>query len=268
MKLSLAVSCLLLTLNIGNARADCMPHHHYECSIILQYDTKDGQHLDSTSLLVAEFYHTPGEIVRSWDTVPEGGGHGTRFYGNGGSYYNHHPNSHAGLDTLGIWSRSSVDSFKILLHFHDHNRVSRVIIFDDRAMYRLAIEGDSVILTNPVAASVAAWDNYPSALLGTILIESLIALIYFRRRGVPLGKVHSIVTANLISHPILWASCVYLIGFGWGLVLGEIGITIFEGWWIWLFLKEFLSRQQCFKLSMLMNVLSFVLGGIIGLFVG
>jgi len=255
---------LLLALIVGDAQADCMgPHHMPMCKIILEYDTTGGVRIDSVALLIPG-YHPPDEPVSTWTVCAEGENSWMSLFRYGPTTDNQYPAVHDGHDTLGVSSHVGLDSFKVRLHANGREIESPMLRWiDDSSVFRLSIQGDRVILTNPVSITTpSSWTNYPWSLIGTILIELFAGVIYFARRNVPMRKVHSIITANLISHPLLWMLCTYVIGFGWGLFFGELAVVAFEAWWIWMFCKQFLTSKQCFNLSLLMNVLSVVVGGI------
>src|SRR5438477_2381441 len=68
----------------------------------------------------------------------------------------------------------------------------------------------------------------PFRLNRRICLSEMIGLIFFRTDGVPYEKIWVIAGMNLISHPILWTLCTFVLGFGWGNVIAEIGVVIFE----------------------------------------
>ena len=173
----------------------------------------------------------------------------------------------AGHDTLSISGRgvNYVRPFKLLLYFKNRRLESPLLNPQHRECeFNLVVHGNTVIDKSPFFQ--ISWSEYFSYLLSTILIELFVALIYFWRRRVPLLKAHSIITANLISHPLLWTASTYMIGFGWGEFTGEIAVVLFEAWWIHLFCNRFLTFKQSLNLSFLMNIVSYILGGLFLLF--
>jgi hypothetical protein len=110
------------------------------------------------------------------------------------------------------------------------------------------------------------WSTYLIFLLVTIVTESLMGAILFHFNEVPLQKLWVVVTANLISHPILWTLCTYVVGFGLGNLVAEIGVVFFEGWWIHRYLSDYYTFGKALRASLYMNIVSYTIGGIFSLF--
>ena len=256
--LSLVGGILLIPEN--KLRADAAPHlgndairHH---PLTLNYDTTGGIRLDSALLILPR-------DSGGFDTASNFEKGAGAWIGLGRKKEGWNENIHLGHEIFSIVAaRTELPPFRVLLYFNNRTLISPVLNeLHTASEYGLTVRGNSVFNDSPFFQ--ISWTNYFDLLFITILIESVIALVYFRRRRVPLWKVHSIITANLISHPLLWTLCTYVIGFDWGLFFGEVGVVAFEAWWLWLFCKQFLALRQCVKLSLLMNFLSYVFGGII-----
>jgi len=249
-----AIPCLCLALSSNNARADATPFkNNLRLRILVKYDLKPAKSLDSTFFL---FSSRP----ESFDTYPRW----NRPYGQPGPLrYGRYENPiSSGEDTF-EFHRPFTDPrpFKIIFFFSDRKLESPVLDpVHSNSEFELSITNNQVI--DSTTFFQVPWSTYFALLFATILIELFVGI----RGGIPLPKAHSIITANLISHPLLWTICTYGIGFEWGLFLGEIGVVAFEAWWIWLFCKQFLTPKQCINLSLLMNLLSFVLGGVLSFF--
>ncbi|HET6400103.1 MAG TPA: hypothetical protein VFH95_01780 [Candidatus Kapabacteria bacterium] len=269
-----ALPFLIIALNVNNAWADAVPHFDLiRIHVRVASDISHTGPLDSIALLLRR--DTTPEI---FDTIRENQEIGSAGSGIGLWWDVRHKSSdhwsedddqwfkahNAGQDEFSLHGRGAeyLRPFKMLLYYS--NRVLASPLLKPQHMecqFSLVVHGNSV--ENASNFFQISWGEYFSYLFSTIFIELLVAILYFWRRRVPLWKAHSIITANLISHPILWTVCTYLIGFGWGEIGGEIGVTAFEAWWVYLFCKEFLTFKQSVKLSILMNVLSYVFGWVL-----
>jgi hypothetical protein len=102
------------------------------------------------------------------------------------------------------------------------------------------------------------------ALLLTIAIELTVAFIYLK-----LAKVKKaarillfVAAANIISLPILWFVFLPLL-YGLGLILGEAFAVVFEGLVVYYFNRKSIKLRSAMLMSLIMNIASAVIGGII-----
>ncbi|KHO49305.1 MAG: hypothetical protein QT02_C0007G0028 [archaeon GW2011_AR9] len=126
-------------------------------------------------------------------------------------------------------------------------------------------------------ASYLLW-SFLIALTLTILIELCTTLLLFKRWKIKKGKwktpLLTIFCINLLSVPLVWVifSTVYslpyaqtypLSGLLLALVISETFAFVLEAFVIYFFNKKLFSLQKSFWLSGMINLMSFILGGII-----
>ena len=110
--------------------------------------------------------------------------------------------------------------------------------------------------------------NFTIALILTLILELMVAAIFLRRLKIPNKRIlTSILVLNFISLPIVWF--IYpqtnLPIKSWELILllAEIFIVVFEGYFIYYFNRELITLKKSFFLSILMNIVSTLIGGFI-----
>lgn len=105
------------------------------------------------------------------------------------------------------------------------------------------------------------------ALILTLILELIVALIYVSIRKISKKVLISVFIANIISLPIVWLIVWFifpLINIGiLALLLGEAFAFVFEGYFIYLLNKDVLTLKESFVLSILMNSVSLIIGGLI-----
>jgi hypothetical protein len=143
------------------------------------------------------------------------------------------------------------------------NEVERVHYW---SKYRLDISTNGAAIITDITPFFNAHRiiTFILALIITIALELLVALIYCSRRKIPKKKIlQSVLFANLISLPIVWFVFPFLKTILVVILLSEIFAIVIEAYLIHSFNKTILSLRESFTLSLIMNVVSFLLGGFI-----
>lgn len=105
------------------------------------------------------------------------------------------------------------------------------------------------------------------ALILTILIERFSTKIYFRNKEKPNRIIRKIILINLISLPIFWFLMPFILKNATILlIIGEVLVTLMEGYLIYIFTKKEVSIKSSMLLSLINNICSFVIGGFVFLF--
>lgn len=105
------------------------------------------------------------------------------------------------------------------------------------------------------------------ALVLTLILELLVAFIFVLVRKEPRSILVGVLVANMLSLPIIWLVFPYLPFHSLIVILfSEIFAVLFEGYFIFLFTKKTLSPVMSLILSLLMNLCSFIIDGIIFIF--
>lgn len=112
------------------------------------------------------------------------------------------------------------------------------------------------------------------ALILTILIELVVLIIFLRRWKVKKWKrpILSLVLADVISVPLVWiifiglvsrlALIFQLLSILIAVVVAEAFAVVFEAYFIYWLNKNAISLKRSFILSIVMNIASFIIGGI------
>lgn len=98
------------------------------------------------------------------------------------------------------------------------------------------------------------------ALLVTLILELLVALIYVSVKKLPKKILKSVLLVNFITLPIVWFIFPLYEYPMMAILLAEIFAFIFEGFFLYLLNKKHLSLRKAFVLSILMNLLSLAVG--------
>ncbi len=125
--------------------------------------------------------------------------------------------------------------------------------------HRIMITGNTAVDVTPVFKTT--YSNYSIALLATLVLELIVAGIFFFFAKVPMKYLFVIGMLNLITHPLLWLITSNITGYGTPLIILEAIVTAFEGYVLYRFLKGRMSLFKSLVLSVLMNVISFIVGG-------
>ncbi|MBW6517152.1 MAG: hypothetical protein K0A89_01430 [ANME-2 cluster archaeon] len=153
---------------------------------------------------------------------------------------------------------------KLVLNFSDRTRESNV--FKARsfnARFDVRVTDTGLVVKERTVPALERMLFFLVALVLTLTIEVLAALIFLLAVKRPKSVLKSVVKANLISLPVVWFIFPVMKVFFLVVVLSEIFAVVFEGYFIHSMDKTILSLKQSLILSMIMNAASFVLGGFI-----
>ncbi len=115
------------------------------------------------------------------------------------------------------------------------------------------------------------------ALALTIIIELAVLAVFLRRWNIKIKEwlkpVATLIIANIISVPLVWLIFFFLIAmlvtiFPWlsiilSFIIAEALAVIFEAYFIFWINKKAIDMKRAFILSIVMNIASFIIGGII-----
>ena len=153
------------------------------------------------------------------------------------------------------------DSFKVLFYFKDKILTSPMLIKESNSYHRLLISDTDIKEITPIFK--VPYLDYFIALTTTIILELLVVLVYFKRHKIDLSNLRFIIYCNLLTHPILWLISANIIGFSYGNLIGEPIVLIFEALYIRQFIRPNLTTRKSLWLSFQMNIVSFLLGGLV-----
>lgn len=142
----------------------------------------------------------------------------------------------------------------------------------------LSLFSFSFALANPVVPGARlpspdlwhrAYDSLPAfflALVFTLLIEILFGYLLFFRKNKK--GLLAILVGNLISFPIfcLYVLYVFNVNVLFFIALGELGVIFFEMFMMQLFLRNEISLKKAFLVSLVLNILSLILYGLLNYF--
>lgn len=130
--------------------------------------------------------------------------------------------------------------------------------------HKIKITGSTAEDVTPLFKTT--YSNYSIALLATLVLELIVAGIFFFFAKVPMRYLFVIALLNFITHPLLWLITSNITGYGTPLLILEALVTAFEGYVLFRFMKGRMSLFKSLSLSVLMNMISFIIGGGIYLF--
>ncbi len=153
---------------------------------------------------------------------------------------------------------------KLVLNFSDRTRESNVFKAGSyHASFDVRVTDTGLLVEEKTIQAVERLPFFLVALVLTLIIEVLAALIFLWATKRPKSVLKSVVMANLISLPVVWFIFPFLKVFLLVVVLSELFAVVFEGYLIHSLNKPTMSLNQSFILSIIMNAASFVLGGFI-----
>jgi hypothetical protein len=122
----------------------------------------------------------------------------------------------------------------------------------------------TTILQPPIPVPPITYILFVLALLLTLAIELTAAFLYLRAARIKKKRriLATVIAANIISVPVLWFLFIYFLAFT-GFVLGEIFAILFEGAFVYFFNKKWIRLKSAMIMSLIMNLTSLILGGII-----
>ena len=134
--------------------------------------------------------------------------------------------------------------------------------------------GGSIISVTSIEGSRAApnYSVYAACKAGlnnftrTLAVELAVAFIYLKvKRAKGRGRILlTVLLANIFSVTMLWFVFVLLLSAA-GLVLGEIFAVVFEGYAVYYFNRKSISLRDAMLMSLIMNVASVLIGGVLAL---
>lgn len=145
------------------------------------------------------------------------------------------------------------------------NEVSRTN-FNSEYDAELSSSGSAVIRETTPLVRKDNITSFVKALIITLILELLTALIFVLASKLTKKMLITVFVANIISLPIVWFFFPLIKLVPLVILLSEIFAVVFEMYFIYLIHKKTISLKKSFILSILMNLASFVLGGLIFLF--
>jgi hypothetical protein len=153
---------------------------------------------------------------------------------------------------------------KLVLNFSDRTRESNVFKAESyHARFDVRVTDTGLVVEERTIQAVERLPFFLVALVLTLIIEVLAALIFLWATKRPESVLKSVVMVNLFSMPVVWFIFPVLKEFLLVVVLSESFAVVFEGYLIHLLNKPLMSLKQSFILSIIMNTASFALGGFI-----
>jgi hypothetical protein len=154
------------------------------------------------------------------------------------------------------------EKFRLILKYNDRTVTTPELRKNGMNSYhKILIKGNNAEDITPVFKT--KYSDYGIALLATLILELLIAGIFFLINKVPARYLFAVGFINLITHPLLWLTASNLTGFGTSLIWLEAIVTAVEAYFIFRILKGRMSLFKSFILSIVMNLTSFIIGGLI-----
>jgi hypothetical protein len=105
--------------------------------------------------------------------------------------------------------------------------------------------------------------SFIKALIITLIIELLVALIYVSRTKLPKKILISVLIGSFITLPIVWFIFPLIKIIPLVILLSEIFAIVFEAYFIYYLNKQTITLKKSFVLSIIINLASLIIGGFI-----
>ena len=179
------------------------------------------------------------------------------------------------IDTFSYYQQLSID-------FSGKTRKSSPFRSGSDEVFNVLVKGDSLEVTKSsvLFSSQSPSSQSPSssgelfvtlviALIITILLEVLVAVLYQLMKkyfsysqNPPQHLIKWVILANIISLPIFWLSESFIdIDSNIYIIIGEIAVFLFEALFIVMMLKRKDLLKEILLLSLIMNLVTYLLGG-------
>jgi hypothetical protein len=152
---------------------------------------------------------------------------------------------------------------RLIINFSDRQRQSDVFsITSYGTEFDVHITDSELIVEETTPISVAifyAMPDFALLLAMTIILELMITLIFIAVLDKPMKVVVAVLIANLISFPAFWQFMAYSPESGNFLIL-EAFVVVFEGFFIYYFMKKVIPLYRSLAFSLIINLGSFLSG--------
>jgi len=157
---------------------------------------------------------------------------------------------------------------RLVINFSDQQRQSNIFKSSSyNAQFNVRVTDTGLVVEEvPLFKRTTSGDIsiFAIALVLTLILELLVAFIFVSVKKEPRSILVGVLVANLVSLPIVWLVFPYLpLHFLLVILFSELFAVLFEGYFIFLFTKKALAPVMSLILSLLMNLCSFIIGGII-----
>lgn len=174
---------------------------------------------------------------------------------------------------------------RLLINLNEENFSSDVINFSwtkSPLFYNLSIMPDDKVIITPSPkpenpGNLLLWLPFIGALLLTIAIELIVSIIFLKRWKISSKKwrkpLLTVVIADIISVPLVWIIFFCIVAMlaaffqSWSILIAitiaEAFAVVFEAYALFRFNKKILPLKRAFILSIVMNLASCIIGGVI-----
>ena len=172
----------------------------------------------------------------------------------------------------GFWY-SIPDNFRVMVYFPSLDRVfvsNEVSNKNFNSKYQLDIlsEGSANIYETTSFLENDMVLLFIQALIITLILELLIGYVFLRKLREYKRILGTIVIANIISLSIVWliVDSIGVSALSITLPVSELFVMFFETYFIYFLNKKLISLKKSFKVSVVMNLFSLFIGGLILIF--
>jgi len=155
---------------------------------------------------------------------------------------------------------------RLIINFSDRQRQSDVFsITSYGTEFDVHVTDSELIVeeTTPILVVIFyAMPDFAQFLAVTIILELMMILIFITVLNKSMKVIVAVLIANLISFPAFWQFIVDSPGSG-NLLISEAFVVVFEGFFIYYFMKKVIPIYQSLALSLIINLGSFLSGMIL-----
>ncbi len=156
------------------------------------------------------------------------------------------------------------DFQKLFLKFNDTTRQSNVFANESfNSVYEVTVYDDRLEVKDvtPFMKDSTTWAAFLKALLLTLALQIMVAFVYLKLAKKPLKILLFVILANLITLPMVWFLFPLFLN-SWAIPVGELAAFVLEALFLLLTCRKYFKPSGAFLLSFMMNVMSFLIGGL------
>lgn len=154
---------------------------------------------------------------------------------------------------------------KIVINFTDKQRESNIFKHSAfNSFFNVKVTHDNLLVIDksPITSRYRL-SGFLLAFFLTIIIELIVAFIYTRIHKTPSRLLKAVLLGNIISIPIMWFIYPLFKFIPYIYFAFEVVVITIESIIIFKMNKELISKQEAFKLGIIMNIISIIIGGAI-----
>jgi len=154
---------------------------------------------------------------------------------------------------------------KLILNFSDKVRESNIFAATPsyNEKYNVLVTDSGLVVENPNTFTSSGLPvSFIESLIITLILEVFVGYVFVYSIKNYKRILASIVAANIISLTLLWLAVISSFSF-LVVIVAEVSVTVFEALFVFALNKKMITLKNAFVMSVVMNLASFIIGGIV-----